>query len=69
MSPCWAGGGGLFDGAVGDGVRRTLPLAFKSTVELIQLVFQAEVIHGVGCFRLVVGDMSETSPDRSRVTC
>lgn len=41
----------------------------KSAVELILLVCQAEVIHGVGGFGLVVSEVFEASADRRGVTC
>jgi len=64
----WAPGG-LGEGGLVDGLR-TVPLSFRSTVELVQLVCQAEVAHGVGGFGrfwalggfgLVVGDLSENT--------
>ena len=53
-------------GAVGNGCR-TVPLSFKTTVELIQVIGQTSIIDGVGGFRLLVGDLPKPFPDRRRV--
>ncbi len=52
---------------MGDSVR-TAPLSIKVTVKLIQVIGQAQVINGVGGFRLTVYYLSESLPDRVRVS-
>ena len=42
-------------------------MSFKAAVELVQLVGQAQVVNGVGGFRSVVCDLSESLPHISRV--
>ncbi len=50
----------------GDSIR-TVPLSFKATVKLIQVVGQSLVVSRVRGFRFTVCDLSESFPDRSRV--
>lgn len=61
-----AGGLGLVDGVPGDCVW-TVPLSFETTVELVQIVGQAQVVSRVGGSGFVMGELSEPLPDRSRV--
>ncbi len=39
-------------------------LSFKTTVDFFQVVGKAQVVKGMGGFRSVVGDLSETPPAR-----
>ena len=57
-------GGGCWQGRVGV---RTVQLSSKSTAEIVQVIGQSRVINGVGSSKLVVGDLPEPSPDRSRL--
>ena len=41
---------------------RTVPLSFKATVELVQVIGEVSIIDDVGVFRLVVGDLPEPFP-------
>ena len=49
-------------GVSGDGSRTAL--SFKSAVELVQVVAQVRVVDGVGGGWFVVGEQSQTLPDR-----
>jgi len=65
---CCVGGGrvggvGLMNGVTGDGVS-TVPLFFKLTVVLVQVVGSARVIERVEGLRFVVCDLFEPFPDR-----
>lgn len=66
---CWGGEGGdpgleLMKDVSGDGVR-SASSSFKSTVELIQLIGQPQVIYEVEGCRFIVY-LPEPTPDRSR---
>ncbi len=70
---CCGGGDGasgleLVAGVTGDGVR-AVPLSFNSTVELIQIVGQVQVVNGVWGFRFIVSDLAEDPSDRTGVVC
>ena len=52
----------MVNGGSGDGNRTAL--SFKSAAELVQVVGQVRVVDGVGGRWFVVGEQSQTLPDR-----
>ena len=52
----------MVNGGTGDGNRTAL--SFKSAAELVQVVGQVRVVDGVGGRWFVVGEQSQTLPDR-----
>jgi len=68
----WEGGWGWWSAAGWwgcGGWRQDCPIFFQIYSRTRSAPLPGEVIHGVGGFGLVVGDLSEPSADRSKVTC